>query len=73
MVIADFPAGENFSSEHEWISGNHFIPSSFAKFEEMLGNIGFEVLSAEDFNETVAILTFLKILNIAQENPEKVK
>lgn len=73
IVIADFPASENFSPENEWISGNHFIPSSFTEFEEMLSDSGFEVLSAEDYNETVAIPTFKKILDIAKENPEKVK
>ncbi len=73
IVIADFPAGENFSPENEWISGNYFIPISFTEFKEMLGDIGFEVLSEEDYNETVALPTFQKILNIAKENPEKVK
>jgi cyclopropane fatty-acyl-phospholipid synthase-like methyltransferase len=73
LVIADFPAGENFTPDNEWVRDNFFKPSGFADFNQLLNDIGFEVLSAEDYNETVAIPTFQKMLKYTRENPVETK
>ncbi|MFP8957992.1 methyltransferase domain-containing protein [Natrialbaceae archaeon A-CW3] len=71
IVIADFPTDETLTTDHEWVEANHFAPSSYAEFEEMLEDIGFEGVTAEDYNDTVALPTFRRILEHVRTKPEE--
>ena len=73
MVVADFPTEETLSTAHEWIEANHFAPSSYAEFEKMLQDIGFEGVTTEDYNNTVAVPTFRRMLEHVRANPEETK
>ena len=71
IVIADFPTDATPTMDNEWIEANHFAPSSYAEFERMLEDIGFESVTAEDYNDSVAIPTFRRMLEHVRANPEE--
>jgi len=73
IAIADFPSDEKPTTENEWIEANHFVISSYDEFEKMLKEIGFPRITAEDYNDTVAVPTFEKILEHVREKPDETK
>ena len=71
IVIADFPTDEPLATENEWIEANHFAPCSYAEFERTLEGVGFESVTAEDYNDSVAVPTFRRMLEHVRANPEE--
>lgn len=45
--------------------------SGIAEFERLLEAVGFEAVTAEDYNDTIAVPTFRSMLEHVRTNPEK--
>ena len=73
IVIADYPADERFSPGMRWVTDNYFVPASAAELERMLAEAGFTAVTWEDHNDTVAVPSFQRMLDLALARPEETK
>ena len=73
IVLADYPAGERFSPESRWVTENHFVPVSIPDLERMLADAGFTELVWTDYNDSVAIPSFQRMLDDTLADPARTK